>query len=210
MVRLCEHVQCPCTCTVSSTSDIIFNQSIDAITNHNQLVKDVWPYRSPSHMWRTPAVTGTHFRWADWTQRAKQVFCRGRDLNLGPFGRQTSIITANLPPLYDIRVTVVWLNTPRYVTFVPWWLKRVISFSAPANGEYVTRVISAPVIEGAFPSIKRHVDLVAIDGANRRWTHQLGVLTVDCFQFHPDLEVVRLWRRWFLKQEWVTCHDLFD
>ena len=70
--------------------------------------------------------------------------------------------------------------------------------STPADGEDVSGVEGAPVVEGASPAVKHDENLLTSDLSHCGGTDQVGVLPVHRLQLHTRLEVVFCWAGWFL------------
>lgn len=91
-------------------------------------------------------------------------------------------------------------------TFGSWRLQIVSGEAAPADGENVTRVVAAVVVEGPPPAVEGDQHLDAAQGTDRGRTDEVGVLAVHRLQLHAHLEAVLLWGGWLLlgkNERWV-------
>ena len=71
----------------------------------------------------------------------------------------------------------------------------------PADGEDVSGVEGAPVVEGASPAVKHDKNLLPSDLSHGGGTNEVGVLPVHRFQLHASLEKVFSWAGWFLNTQ---------
>lgn len=71
----------------------------------------------------------------------------------------------------------------------------------PTNGEDVSGVEGAPVVEGTSPAVKHYKNLQASDLSHRGGTDQVGVFPVHSLQLHAGLEVVFIWAGRLLTQQ---------
>lgn len=83
-------------------------------------------------------------------------------------------------------------------TFGSWRLQIVSGEAAPADGENVTRVVAAVVVEGPPPAVEGDQHLHATQGTDRGRADEVGVLPVHRLQLHAHLEAVLLWGGWLL------------
>ena len=74
----------------------------------------------------------------------------------------------------------------------------------PADGEDVSGVEGAPVVEGASPAVKHDENLLTSDLSHCGRTNQVGVLPVHRLQLHTGLEVVLSGAGWFLNTQTHT------
>lgn len=91
-------------------------------------------------------------------------------------------------------------------TFGSWRLQIVSGEAAPADGENVSRVVAAVVVEGPPPTVEGDQHLHAAQGTDRCRADEVGVLTVHRLQLHAHLEEVLLGGGWLLlgeNERWV-------
>ena len=94
------HMQCPCVyCLCSSRSDIVFNRSACAITDHSQSVKDIDPYFKSQLNVENDCHQKLMLNLPNWLSKprvsARQKldnFCRDWHLNPQPLDRQASML----------------------------------------------------------------------------------------------------------------------
>lgn len=72
-------------------------------------------------------------------------------------------------------------------------LETVFGQVTPADGEDVSGVVFAPVIEGPTPAVEHDEDLFSTHLSDSGRADQTRVLSVHCFQLHTQSEKVLQW-----------------
>lgn len=81
-------------------------------------------------------------------------------------------------------------RTRIHAAFVAGRLHWMTAAGTPASRKDISRLVTAPVVEGASPSIERHVDLIVLDGIHCGTANQLRILLVHSLELLTHLKEI--------------------